>query len=101
MYSWYAPKYYYKEGDPQCELADQAIANVTKDCGCKSAQFHRVNMVENPPVDKGCEFTNVPTFVYHGEKIYEAKGDETLQDWERIISLIVALTKPSSSGIGI
>ena len=100
MYSWYAPKFYYKEGDPLCELAEQAIKNLTENgCGCNAGAFHRVNVIDHPPVDEGCEFERVPAFIYHGEKIYEAHGDETLKDFERIIALIIALTKPTSSGL--
>ena len=101
MYSWYATKFYYKEGDPLCEKAEQAIKNVEANmCNCcHSASFHRVNIIDHPPVDQGCEFTNVPTFVFRGKKIYEAKGDETVEDFERVVSVIIAMTNPSNPDI--
>ena len=99
MYSWYAAKFYYKEGDPLCEKAEQAIKNLTG-CDCRqSASFHRVNVIDHPPVDKGCEFERVPAFVFHGQKVYEAKGDETVEDFERVISVIIAMSNPSVSSI--
>ena len=101
MYSWYATKFYYKEGDPLCEKAEQAIKNVeARQCACAhSASFHRVNIIDHPPVDQGCEFTNVPTFVFRGKKIYEAKGDETVEDFERVVTVIVAMTNPANPDI--
>ena len=101
MYSWYATKFYYKEGDPLCEKAEQAIKNVeANQCTCcHSASFHRVNVIDNPPVDRGCEFSKVPTFVFRGKKVYEAKGDETVEDFERVVSVIIAMTNPSNPDI--
>lgn len=102
MYSWYQMKYYFREGDPDCAKCDEAIKRLEAlscegGCNTKFNGFHRVDMDAEPPVEEGCEFTKVPTFVYHGKKLYEAKGGETVEDWLSILNTVTSLTGPSHS----
>ena len=100
MYSFYAIHYYYKAGDPLCDKANAAIDRLTKreDVRFNVGGLTRINIDEHPPVDEGCSFTNVPTFVSHGQVIYEAKGDESEEDWEKLILLMLNLAGPSTFG---
>ena len=100
MYSFYAIHYYYKVGDHLCDAANEAIDKLTKrsDVRFNVGGLTRINIDQNPPVDTGCTFTKVPAFVSHGQVIYEAKGDETEEDWEKLILLMLNLAGPSTFG---
>ena len=100
MYNWYSAKLYYKDGDPLCERT-MAIIKKLKDRrpAGNTAGINVYNMALNPPVDRGCEFERVPAIIYHGQKMFEARGDETDEELERIISYILDYTSPSNQGI--
>ena len=42
MYSWYATKFYYKENDPLCEKAEQAI-EILNNANCEVIKYEKNN----------------------------------------------------------
>ena len=98
LYSWYQAKIYYSDGDPLCEKVFRILDRLktTRPRGT-FAGYQRYNMIMDPPVDRGCEFTKVPAIIFQGEKVFEARGDETDEELEKVLSAVLEMTNPANN----